>query len=120
MILTLIGYRYRVRYGLFGKDGIMKILFITLFLGAAVAFAVAPTYGPMSYVQCNGTNIDVGYYGAPCVVDWNNDGIKDVILGIFSYGNIYYYENVGTGSSPLFTSYSILQADGTNITLPYG
>jgi hypothetical protein len=74
----------------------------------------------MSYVQCNGSNIDVGYYGAPAIADWDGDGVKDMILGQFSYGNIRFYKNVGTNASPLFTSYSMLQADGSNITLPYG
>ena len=74
----------------------------------------------MNYVQCNGTNIDVDYYGSPFVADWNGDGLKDLVVGQFYYGSIRYYENVGTNAAPVFTSYSLLQADATNITLPYG
>ena len=37
------------------------------------------------------------------MVDWDLDGLKDLILGQFSYGYIYFYKNVGTNSAPIFT-----------------
>ena len=98
----------------------MRAILAVSALCTGLALAAPPDYGPMSYIQCNGTNIDVGYYGAPCVADWDGDGIKDLVLGVFTSGNIRFYKNVGTNAAPLFTSYSNIQADGSAITLPYG
>ncbi len=98
----------------------MRILFITLFLAAAAALAAAPAYGPEVMLWCGSTQVDVGYYGAPCVADWDGDGAKDLVLGVFSYGNIRFYGNDNTNDSPVFNSWENLEADGVDIILPYG
>ena len=98
----------------------MKALILIVVLVAASCLAQAPSYDPFLYMYCNGSQIDVGYYGAPCVADWNGDGSKDMVLGIFTSGNIRFYENENTNDSPVFNSFSNLQADGVAITLPYG
>ncbi|MEO0019898.1 MAG: hypothetical protein ABIK47_04565 [candidate division WOR-3 bacterium] len=67
-----------------------------------------------------GVPIDVGYYGAPVMVDWNLDGAKDLICGQFSYGNIRYYQNIGPDTAPEFNGYELLRANGEVIQLPYG
>lgn len=64
----------------------------------------------------SGTNI----YTVPCVVDWNEDGKKDLLVGCFYYGNIYLYLNSGTNNAPVFTTGSKLKADGTDISVNYG
>jgi hypothetical protein len=46
---------------------------------------------------------------APCVVDWNHDGKKDLVLGNQS-GNIYVFLNVGPDAAPEF--------DGRFIEIP--
>lgn len=86
----------------------------------AVASAVPPTFGAPSLVQSSGVDIDVGYYGAPCMADWNGDGKSDLVLGEFSLGKIRLYLNSGTADSPVFTGFTYLQSDGADITLPYG
>ena len=35
-------------------------------------------------------------------VDWNNDGMKDLVIGDFYYGNIYLHLNEGTNLNPVF------------------
>ena len=37
-------------------------------------------------------------YSAPCVVDWNADGNKDLLIGTFFGGNILLYLNEGTNN----------------------
>ena len=67
-----------------------------------------------------GVPIDVGYYAAPVMADWNGDGKKDLICGQFDRGNIRYYRNIGPDTAPLFNGYELLRADGLEIQLPYG
>lgn len=98
----------------------MKFTLFFTVLAAAMCLAQAPSYDPFMYMHCGGSVIDVGYYGAPSVADWNNDGAKDMVLGIFSNGNIRFYANENTNDSPVFNTYSNLQAGGVDITLPYG
>ncbi len=45
----------------------------------------------------NGAVIDVGQFSVPQIVDLNNDGLNDLIVGEYN-GNINYYENIGTSA----------------------
>ena len=82
--------------------------------------AGAPSFGPLSWIEASGNRIDVGYYGAPCIADWDEDGLKDLILGQFTDGKIRFYANSGSNDSPIFTGYSFIQSDGADIKLPSG
>jgi hypothetical protein len=57
---------------------------------------------------------------APSVVDWNNDGRKDLLVGQEYNGHINLYVNVGTDTDPVFTGSSLVEASGTPITTSYG
>jgi hypothetical protein len=62
-----------------------------------------PSFTSSSYLQMGGSNFDIGSRSAPRIYDWNNDGLKDLLLGEFE-GYVYYLENVGTNISPVFNS----------------
>lgn len=87
---------------------------------AGFVMASTPIFGPYSWIDATGGRIDVGYYGAPCIVDWNEDGLKDLVLGQFASGKIRFYPNSGSNDSPVFTGYSFIKSDGVDITLSYG
>lgn len=55
-------------------------------------------------------------YGYPVVVDWNGDGINDLLIGIRD-GNIRYYENHGTNLDKRFKGFSLLESDDSLITV---
>ncbi len=98
----------------------MKKAVSAAILLSGFVMAGAPIFGPYSWIEATGGRIDVGYYGAPCIVDWNGDGLKDLVLGQFSYGKIRFYANSGSNSAPVFTGYSYIKSDGVDITMPYG
>jgi hypothetical protein len=78
-----------------------------------------PAFSSWSYVLDGGSSLDVGYRSSPAVGDWNRDGKKDLLIGD-EYGNIRYYENVGTDASPLFNGAEILQVGGSNLQVGDG
>jgi hypothetical protein len=90
------------------------VLFAPLALGVTLRFA-----GP-ELINDGGTPIDVGYYGAPTMSDWNRDGAKDLILGQFDLGKVRLYLNQGSDTAPAFNGYTFFQAGGVDITLPSG
>lgn len=71
-----------------------KLFYIENTAGAdnPVAFA-APVYNYM--------NIDIGQASTPQIIDLNRDGLVDIVLGEKG-GNVNYFQNVGTPSSPQF------------------
>lgn len=100
-------------------------LFLFPLILTAVTPGDVPGFGTATPILCSGNPIDIGSYSDPLVVDWNEDGLKDLIVGQFSEGTgddgkIRIYLNVGTNSSPAFTSWEYMQADGTDIVCPSG
>ena len=95
---------------------VVGILLITI----QCSFA-ALSFGPEQLVSADGSPISVPGYSVPSFVDWNEDGLKDLIVG---EGSGYYtprvrvYLNVGTHGSPQFSDYFYVQAHGSDLTVP--
>ncbi len=69
----------------------------------------------------DGTNpLTLNYHSAATVVDWNNDGKKDLIASQFYYGWVYLFINQNTNEDPLFNGGSLIESNGTPITTTYG
>ncbi|MCK5063873.1 MAG: hypothetical protein KAQ97_01250 [Candidatus Fermentibacteraceae bacterium] len=98
----------------------MKKAILLVILLSCIVMATAPQFGPFSWIEDNGGRIDVGNFGAPCIVDWDGDGLKDLVLGEFILGRIRFYANSNSNDSPVFTNFSYVQSDGVDIVLPYG
>jgi len=58
--------------------------------------------------------LDVGEYATPVVLDWNNDGKKDLIVGN-KEGFVSLYLNTGTDGTPTFSSPIKLSAPSSEI-----
>jgi len=77
--------------------------------------------GPEEGVQANGVNIQVPGYSVPCLADWNNDGLADLIIGEGGSGNsgkVCIYLNGGTSADPQFSGYFYAQSNGTDLAVP--
>lgn len=57
--------------------------------------------GTINFQDNNGTPINVLAYAHPQLFDLNNDGLLDLIIGNKN-GEISYYQNIGTATSPSF------------------
>lgn len=71
-------------------------------------------------LTCAGQRIDVGGYAAPLLVDWDGDGLLDLICGQFDYGRIRFYPNSGTPGSPQFLEFDYLLDGAGYLSVPYG
>ncbi len=59
---------------------------------------------PVNFVfsQAKYQGIDVGQFAAPQLVDLNEDNLMDLVAGNRN-GTIYYFQNTGTATNPVFT-----------------
>jgi hypothetical protein len=85
-------------------------------------FASLLNLGPEELVQASSTNISVPGYSVPSYVDWNNDDLKDLVIGEGSGtagdGKVRVYLNIGTSSSPQFSGFSYAQSGTGDLTVP--
>jgi hypothetical protein len=64
--------------------------------------------------------ISIGHTASPEVIDWNNDGKKDLLVGTFEDGKVMLYLNRGTDAAPQFDQGQVLQAGGRDIRVGFG
>jgi hypothetical protein len=62
----------------------------------------------------------VGHTASPEVLDWNNDGRKDLLVGTYSEGKIFLFLNQGSDAAPVLGKGVALQAGGKDIKVGFG
>lgn len=68
------------------------------------------------HITAYGDTINAGANSAPVVVDWNNDGLLDLLVANeSSTQGIRLYLNSGTTTNPVLTTWSYIQSSGSNI-----
>lgn len=94
---------------------------------AALIFMMAPrtgfasllNLGPEELVQSGGFNISVPGYSVPSYVDWDNDGIMDLVVGegpdSTYQGKVRIYLNTGAASDPKFSGFFYAQSAGSDL-----
>lgn len=67
-------------------------------------------------IQDGGGPIDVGDSSAPDAADYDDDGLPDLIIGIYehtsAYGSMVLYLNQGSPGNPVFDQYQPVRVDG--------
>jgi hypothetical protein len=89
---------------------------------AAATWAQPPNFDYGVFItNTAGYVVNGNVYDIPTFGDFDDDLDQDLMVGVFFNGNIYYYQNTaGPGNPPVFSTYSVLQADGVNISVTYG
>jgi VCBS repeat-containing protein len=64
-------------------------------------------------------HIQVTSYSVPYVTDWDGDGLFDLLVGekADADGKVRVYINQGTGTAPLFDTFSYAQSNGSDLTV---
>ncbi len=97
----------------------LVVLSVCLSISATCLADVSDDFAPVQMVQASGFDIDVPGYSVPSYVDWNEDGLKDLIVGEGSGSTtpgVRVYLNDGSAQAPSFSDYFMAQADGANLT----
>jgi hypothetical protein len=105
----------------------MRVLSFTAILAllAAPAYAnPAPTTGelaPPVRLDAAGKPIDTDIgHAAPFVVDWDQDGKLDLVVGQFGEGKLKIFRNLGSTSKPQYAEPSWFEAAGSVAKVPTG
>ncbi|MBC8869503.1 MAG: VCBS repeat-containing protein [Planctomycetes bacterium] len=67
--------------------------------------------------DADGRPIDVGIHAAPLVVDWNDDGVEDLLVGTYT-NRIAVYRNHGESGDWRLRFHDVLRIDGKPLELP--
>jgi hypothetical protein len=86
--------------------------YVTLFLN--VGTNSNPQLTNTGHIQVSGSDLNVGLNASPVVVDWNNDGKKDLVTGN-DPGYIYLLLNQGTNAAPVFNTITTIKSSSTDI-----
>ena len=92
-------------------------------LNPSVALAAVLNLGPEQIVQTGGGDLSVPGYSIPCFTDFNNDGLKDLLVGEGGSGfdgKIRVYLNDGSTTAPSFSDFDYAQSDGNDLVVPGG
>ena len=93
---------------------------VLLLLLPLLSLADLPLFREPVIVQADGVTLDVGVISDPFMIDWDGDGLDDLLVGQFSPGKVSFYKNIGTSVNPVFTFSNYLQADGVDIAVSAG
>lgn len=102
-------------------DGLVDIVAGTekgdLYWFANIGNAVEPKFGGCELLRDADGPIDVGWYAAPVLFDWDDDGRLDLLVG--TSGNvILWWRNEGSAEKPQLAYQGFVQSDGERLEVP--
>lgn len=91
----------------------MKAITSAAIAASLVASAAAQQFETPFRLQAGGKPIDVDVgHAAPYVVDFDGDGVRDLLVGQFGQGRCRIYKNTGSDAAPQFGEFKFLEAGG--------
>jgi hypothetical protein len=71
---------------------------------------------PVTIQDVSGNVLAVESYCTPCVIDWNDNNKKDILLGSGN-GKLVLYRNEGSDADPVFSSPMTIEAGGVPVEI---
>ena len=81
----------------------MMLETVAVMMGLSFSVALAPAAGlaPPVRLEVAGKPVDTEIgHAAPCVADFDGDGVQDLLVGQFGQGILWVYHNEGTNAEP--------------------
>lgn len=78
-------------------------------------------YFPYSKLMftADGKPLDVGFSATPLVIDWDGDGVQDLVCGV-EWNRVVWYKNIGTNADPKLVYKGLVYTDdGKPMQLPH-
>jgi hypothetical protein len=75
----------------------------------------APSYAPAARLQAGGSEVNFGSRAVPRVLDWDGDGLKDLVVS--SSTGVYWCRNTNNNSAPLLQSQMAFKAPVSGLGL---
>lgn len=94
----------------------LKTLILTCMLGTSAAADVPPEATAVPYNNDISVPLAVGLWGMPMPVDYDGDGINDLVISApdVPYHGTYFFRNIGTNSRPYFEKAVKISEQGVN------
>jgi hypothetical protein len=75
-------------------------------------------YGKLMFTA-DGKPLDVGFSATPLVIDWDGDGVQDLVCGA-EWNRVVWYRNIGTNAEPKLVYKGLVRTDdGKPMQLPH-
>ena len=87
---------------------------------AGLEFSIAG-FTPTEAIMAGGVDLMVSGYSSPIIVDWNADGLNDLVVGERTDGNqakIRVYLNNGSNAAPSYDGFSYAQSTAGELAVP--
>lgn len=75
-----------------------------------------PLLTSKGYIQAGSSPMDVGLRASPFPVDWNSDGLTDILIGNYD-GEVRIYLNTGSPENYQYDGYELVEIAGAPISL---
>ncbi len=104
------------------RTRLVPLLFLATFALVSIPASaeLGLNLGPEERVQAGAGDIVVPGYSVPSFDDWNNDNLKDLIVGEGSglepNARVRVYLNIGTESDPQFADFFYAQSAGVDLS----
>lgn len=96
-------------------------LVVTLGLAASASAAMSDELASPVRLEAAGKAIDTDIgHAAPCVCDFDGDGVQDLLVGQFGDGLLWIYRNEGTNAEPQLAAGVKFKDGGKDGTVPHG
>jgi len=97
------------------------VVFTVLGLAAWASATMSDELVPPVRLEAAGKAIDTDVgHAAPCVCDFDNDGVQDLLVGQFGDGLLWIYRNEGTNAEPKLATGVKFKDGAKDGTVPHG
>jgi len=96
-------------------------VFVVLGLVASASAAMSDELASPVRLEAAGKVIDTDVgHAAPCVCDFDGDGVQDLLVGQFGDGLLWIYRNEGTNAEPRLAAGVKFKDGAKDGTVPHG